>query len=156
MSFEETWRNASSSDFKPPRGNYTIKIISGSAWYSNDGDPLGKLVVEILEGDLSGRKFEHFMWMGNDGSMARHKEALLAYGLDDSGVGSVEDLDDAIAAQLPGVKAEVGVSYGGDEGQYMNVNVHRSWPPDPQSELTPDNGGFTERQTVPDDGDLPF
>src|SRR5262245_35518717 len=165
------WREAanSSADFEPPEGPYKVRIIGGNADISNAGDPKAKVVLEIIAGELAGKRFEHFMWMGHEVSRRIHREALLTYGLREDGIEDITDLDDRIV-ELFGTTADVGVSY--KDGR-MNVKVHgsrvpqgdRDIPTDPAPAApAPANGAPAARRSFgdtvaakpADDDDIPF
>ena len=135
MSFGEQWKRAANEKIEPPRGDYKVRIVGGSAFTSKDGDDYCKLDLEILDGDLQGAQFEHFMGFKHEVGARINREALLSYGLKDpEGITTIEDLDDRIGA-LRGTTAEVGVGY---KDGYIQIKVFKSSPPNPQSELTPE------------------
>jgi hypothetical protein len=142
MSFGDTWKAAANELIEPPRGNYKVRIDrGGSAFTSNKGDDCCKLNLEIIEGDLAGSKFEHFMWFGHEVGARINREALLAYGLEDpESIQTIEDLDDRIA-RLTGRTAELAVSY--KDGR-MNIRVSGSRAPveDRRSDIPANGSGF--------------
>jgi hypothetical protein len=127
MTFGETWRSAADEKIEPPRGTYQVLILGGNAFTSQKGDDCAKIDLQILDGDLKGEKFEHFMWFGHEVGARINREALLSYGLEGpETIETIEDLDDRIAA-MKGRSAEVGVSY--KDGR-MNIRVTGSRAPE--------------------------
>lgn len=141
MSFEQEW-NSIGSKIEPPRGSYKVEIVEGDgryAWESKDGRKFAKVYLKILNGELAGTQFEHFMNLQPPGIAEMNKNALLGYGLSGT-IKSVEDLGDRIA-DLRGRTADVGVSY---KDGYMNVNVHGS-----RNKPGEDNGDIPNDFTTP-------
>jgi len=126
VSFGEQWKRAANEKIEPPKGEYKVEIVGGSAFTSRDGDDYCKLDLLITAGDLEGAQFEHFMGFKHEVGARINREALLAYGLEDpEGIETIEDLDDRIG-QLTGRTAEVGVGY---KDGYIQIRVSGSRPP---------------------------
>jgi len=161
MSFGDAVRKAMDSEtIEPPKGPYKTRLVEAEAFEYNDkktGDrrQAAKVILEIIDGDLKGSRFLHFMGFYPEGIAEMNGNACAAYGVDWTQVDDTDDLDDqlkAIVAQ--GTTAEVSVAYKND---YMNVNVHGSRvdPENARSDIPSDAGGFAAAATAIDGTDKP-
>lgn len=126
MSFGDEWRSSSGSqadDFDPPDGPYHVKVIDASAFNARtDGRPYAKLLLQILGGELAGRRFEYFNGISHPVGRAIVRENLLALGLDETGIDDIEDLSRAMW-ELINTVADVTV---GHKDGYRNLSVQGS------------------------------
>jgi hypothetical protein len=122
------------------RGQYTVMIEEARAAISKNDDEYAVVKHKILEGPIDGM-FEHYLGLSDKNPVGKsiNTNALAAYGVNLSTVEDIHDLDLQMSA-LVGTKAEIGVSWN-DKG-WMQVNVHRSWAPEPRSDI-PTNGDAT-------------
>jgi len=130
MSFGDSLRKAMDSEIiEPPKNTYKVRLYDASAFTSKAGDEYAKVTLEIIDGDLKGSRFEHFMGFKNEIAKQINGEALATYGVDLTKVNELSDLDDQLDELVKaGVTADVGVSYN-DKG-FMNVRVAGSRRPD--------------------------
>lgn len=119
---DELKQAAEGGEFDPPDGPYRVKVIDTYAGIARSGaqNPFAKAVLQIIGGELAGRRFSHFMSL-SDNAMQFSAEALLLYGVWFDGVDDIDDLSLAMD-KVVGTVADVTVKH---RQGFMNVNVNR-------------------------------
>lgn len=130
MNWGDSFRRAAEggSDYDPPDGRYTVKIVDAGAFRARSGGQKEwcKVKLQIVGGDEAGNQFEDFGPAGDHGgaSFDFMVERLLGYGLTGiEGFEDIEDLNAAMEDQLIGREADIGVVH---KDKYRNVNVFGS------------------------------
>jgi hypothetical protein len=146
MSFGDSMRKAMDSELiEPPRGKYNTWLEEASAFEGKDGRQWAKVILQIIDGDHAGERFQHFMGFQPDSIKQMNGNACAAYGVDWAQVDDISDLDDQLDAVVKlGTTAEVTVAY---KDGYMNVNVHGSRVVGGDRDIPSDANGFTESQS---------
>jgi len=138
MSFGDELRKAMDNEtIEPPKGPYKARLDEASAFTGKQDKEYAKVTLLITAGEHEGARFEHWMRFGSPQAKAMSAEALAAYGVNLSEIETVDDIDAQLRALVAmGTDADVSVSYGGDEGQFLNVKVHGSRTASPTSSDT--------------------
>jgi hypothetical protein len=157
---DELKRAAEGGEFDPPDGLYRVKVVDTYAGIARSGaqNPFAKAVLQIVGGELAGRRFSHFMSL-SEGAMQFSAEALLLYGVWLDGIEDVDDLSLAMD-KVVGTVADVTVKH---RQGFMNVNVNRvltgeSDVPAPDDQVKP-KASFADMAAVdsPDgDDEIPY
>lgn len=158
---DELKRAAEGGDFDPPDGPHRVKVVDTYAGIARSGaqNPFAKAVLQIVGGELAGRRFTHFMSL-SEGAMQFSAEALTLYGVSFEGVGDIDDLSLEMD-RIVGVVADVTVKHR--EG-FMNVTVNRVLTgesdvpaPDDQAKATASFADLAAVDSPPaDDDEIPY
>jgi hypothetical protein len=154
---EQAWSTTKAADdLKPlPAGEYRCRVAGGELFNSRSGTPGYKLTMEVIEGDHTGRRIWHDIWLSKPAMpMAKRDLAKL-------GVQSLSQLESPLPRGIV-VAAKVALR-NGDDGSEFNriirfevVEIMQP-PPDPfapKDDNATDGDGFdwstgTQQNGVP-------
>lgn len=128
MTFGDELRSAMDNEMiEPPKGPYKARLHQGEAFIGKKDQELCKLTFQIVGGDHDEQRFEAWLRFGSPKAKEMSAEALAALGVRIVDLHTIDDLDDQLTELVKaGTIADVSVSYGGDEGQFLNVKIHGS------------------------------
>ena len=80
---EKIWTTVSAAnDLKPiPSGEYRLRVVNGELCSSKSGTPGYKLTLEVLDGEHSGRRLWHDVWL-SENALPMAKRDLAKLGID--------------------------------------------------------------------------
>lgn len=157
MSFTDIWQQAGEDDWEPPAGIYSIRIVNGDTFTSQDGRHFCKVRLRVTKGTHEGKEFEHFMAFSNAIGARISRTALVMYGVDGEAVRDFDELGDAVE-RLIGTQGEVNVKH---KDGYVNIDVIRVLTG--ESDLGNDQAAMFEttpasktKNAIQDDDDIPY
>lgn len=133
MSFEDTWANASvdqTDDNSPPDGMYDAALVDAGAFTSKQGNDVAKLEFQTVDKQYD---WTMILGFGSPKQAGFSKATCMKIGVNVESVSSLDELDEALKAQVGGF-FEVTVERN---GEYVNTYVNDGAtpgdvpPPDP-------------------------
>lgn len=154
MSFTDTWRNAKVNDgesntMPPDEGDYEVVLTNAKAFTAKSGSEIAVLELRVLIPETSaGYEWTEFLRFDSQMSANFAKTACFRLGVDVENIGTFDELNTALQAQVGGYYAVKVVR----KGEYLNTYIDEQLTP----AQTPEAAAPATTEPVMDDDGVPF